>query len=53
MHIILTIKGLNNKIQQMTQNTRKPGFSTLLTEKSIFEVQYFAGSSVVKIPPCV
>jgi len=37
----------------ITAPTRKQGFSALLTGKRIFEVQYFVGGSVVKIPACV
>ena len=36
-----------------TAPTRKPGFGTLLTINIIFEVQFFVGGSVVKIPACV
>jgi len=36
-----------------TTAIRKSGFGTLLKGKYIFEVQRFAGSSVVEIPACV
>ena len=42
--------------QEMLPTTtaiRKSGFGTFLKEKYIFEMQLFAGNSVVKFPTCV
>jgi len=36
-----------NRKRCITANYRKPGFGVLMTEKSIFEKQHFAGSSLV------
>jgi len=38
---------------RITAPTRKQGFGALLTINIIFEVQFFVGGLVVKIPACV
>ena len=50
----LKVKILGGKeMLPTTTAIRKSGFGTLLKVKYIFEVQRFAGSSVVEIPTCV
>jgi len=44
---------VKRRVSLEQQSTRKQGFGALLTINIIFEVQFFVGGLVVKIPACV
>jgi len=53
MMTCLTMNVPTKKYYAQQQTTRKQGFGALLTINIIFEVQFFVGGLVVKIPACV